>query len=235
VSPAKATTPSSVNITCPSGESVSLTVPGAAYSEWGKRLDGKTLTTFISPRPLAVCPNGFVIYKNVEDFDQVELDQIEKIIATEEYRDILKSKSSYLALHHLAENLGWETENKLVLLLSASWQLENDRSMYDSIQNRFAVGMSTLLGDGIPKDYSHWFKSALVVNAYRVSGDFETAERLVNQLDISVLKKPSQEWSNHRANGKIISRIVYLKELIEEENQEIDPESDKPPLQRRAR
>ncbi|MDP6953489.1 MAG: hypothetical protein QGF53_12105, partial [Alphaproteobacteria bacterium] len=90
--------------TCPlGGESFpGLTV--GTHSTFGAHYDLEPVSYMPFPRPLPVCPNGFVMYK--ESFSEAELAQIADIIETAEYRAAMEAHTTYYLFALLTEAMG---------------------------------------------------------------------------------------------------------------------------------
>lgn len=212
--PARATTLYFAETQCPDGSTITVTRI-ASYSAFGQRIDGKPNAHMAMPMPLEICPDGFILYQQLDRFEAEELARARAIVATPEYQAVLAEGPSYLALHYLLSRMDSDPSNLLFILLEASWQVDEDRAHYEALMRRFASEASAhadMIGPGAPQ----WsIITARIVNAHRVIGEFDVAaERL------AMLRQAGPPSGEEAA---FIEHCDWLGRLIVERNNDIDP------------
>ncbi|CAB5105330.1 hypothetical protein D3OALGA1CA_1694 [Olavius algarvensis associated proteobacterium Delta 3] len=126
VNPASALTYSDIEVTCPLDGTTFNVKMAMSGTRLGMRLDRKPLGPIAAPWPVPVCPTDhFVLYKQA--FDQNEINDLNKLIGSPEYRNQVEKNSSYYLLAKIYEFQGKPSHEIAHTYLKASWQVERDQ------------------------------------------------------------------------------------------------------------
>jgi hypothetical protein len=192
---AQAATPYREKIKCPLGGQEFEVTRTASMSTFGQRLDGKPRTSWIAPFPLEICPNGFIIFDKPDSFTAERLERIAPIIADPAYRKVLAEEPNYAALAYVLERLGEPGENVAYAILQASWQVDDDADAYRRYQRRYIAAAEPLLAAKGKAWSGYPPLSAWLINARRVTGDFDGAAKALAALDLSAQEpKRRENW-----------------------------------------
>ena len=199
-----ATTYSLETIACPVGGEIFTTEVMMSYSIFGRRLDLKPHGSHgVGPRPLVVCPNGFVDYKN--SYSQEELIKLTKLVNSKKYQKSRSGNNEYYLLAKILEHMGADKLTTAWHYLNASWMAENNynRSQYVRYLNLSISDMIEAKSEG-EVGFTPRF---LIVELNRLKGDFETA--LIHLEDLEA------NWS---AKDYELVLIEFERGLINDKN-----------------
>jgi hypothetical protein len=212
---AQAATPYQEKIKCPLGGEEFEVTRTASMSTFGQRLDGKPRTSWIAPFPLEICPNGFIIFEEPDSFTKERLERIAPIITDSAYKEVLAEEPNYAALAYLLERLGEPAENVAYAVLKASWQVDDDGAAYMRYQRRYLAAAKSLLATKGKAWDPYPPMSAWLVNAYRVTGDFDGAAKTLAGVDLSAQDpKRREDWQ---------PAFDELRRLVAARDARIDP------------
>jgi hypothetical protein len=216
---------------CPVGGQRFTHTGYAAYSTYGQRLDGKPFGSTQFPLRIPVCPNGFVIYKGIEEFSEAQIATLAAYIETPEFRTLADEHSTYYRASRLARAAGEPAATQAWLMLSASWQADRDAARFDAYQSEFlslADEAAAQLQRTAPEWWVLQFRSA---NAERQLVRFEAAAARLSALPMAELASIQlDEGEDVNAWGEGFRRAVEtLNGLIAAQDASVEPES----LQRR--
>jgi hypothetical protein len=226
---AHAEVPAREEMTCPVGGQSFIHLGYAAYSTYGQRLDGKPFGSTIFPLRIPVCPNGFVIYKAPEDFSEAQLAALASFIQTPEFR-ALGEHSTYYRASRLAGVAGEPAAAQAWLMLSASWQADEDAERFAAYQTDFLALADEALAQ-LPRTSAEWwvlqFRAA---NAERQLGRFEPAAARLSGLPMDELAALQLEEGEDVAEwGEGFRGAVRtLNGLIGAQDASVEPESLRP-------
>lgn len=204
-SPALAFVPATGHAVCPL-DGKGFDYPSfAAYSTYGRRLDGKPVGSAEFPLPVPECPGSlFPVYR---DFKAGELDKLRSIAASTDYQP-LKSETSSYRMHGVMVALGEPVEALTNAALVATWQVEGvpDRySRYAAVFLREADAMISNLGG--PSSEKSRYIQLIAADVQRQAGDFDGASK---RLAVLRSNNPLADWSvaiGHEA------RLIEANEL----------------------
>ena len=125
--PVSALTFAEMTYTCPIGGEVFTQRRPASGTGFGMELDMKPFGALIAPWPLPVCPgNGFVIYKDEEDFSAAERERLTAYVASDGYRTLVADDTPYYRAAMLMRAAGDDSVPAAVVLLRATWEAQAD-------------------------------------------------------------------------------------------------------------
>ena len=204
-----ATTFSTEDRICPIGGQKYTIESLMSYSTYGKRLDLMPLgNPYATPRPLPVCPNGFVDYK--KDYSEAEIINFTKLINSPSYQRLRSGNTDYFMLAKMLESLEWDKLDIGWAYLKASWEAEySNRHKYVSYLNS-AIHNFNLVVDESDDEIGFTYRF-LIVELNRLKGDFDTAKLKLAELEANITPIGYE---------KIV--IDFEKELIN--NQNSDPQ-----------
>lgn len=199
-------------MTCPvGGENFSSFSPGA-WSTYGERPDGKQYSYLPLPFPVPECPtNKLVVFSQ---FTAAEIEALSKIIATEEYRHLAATETTYYRAYWLAGKIGRPEPEALSFLMPAIWQVTpGDMAPLPSRENLArAKRYQTLLVDrvsALPPSFSvkdRFWLTARAANTARELGRFK---------DASMLHRRAIELLASMPSTKALGWDVYLAKLAQ--------------------
>jgi len=138
--PATATTTYEETISCPIGGEQFKVTSISSYTTFGQRPDGMPYGTLIFPVPLHECPgNRLLLYR---DFTPDELKQLEPLIASQAWRDLVALERTYYRASWLERRLRPDRDDWIWLLLRATWQADGDPTLKARYQTEFAEARS---------------------------------------------------------------------------------------------
>jgi hypothetical protein len=189
-------------------------------STWGRRLDGKTYGSWLSPPPLVVCPNGFIEY--AKDYDPAELKKVRAILRDPGFAAIAK-ETSYFRLGYIFERLGKPLEQQWWPALQASWQVDGDAERHRAYQQRFLDIVDRAIAAHGDHDDEWWAMQALAANAERQLGLFDAAQTRLAKLPLSDLKGEQLGYND---------RVKLLMMLVARRDASLEPDEALPPIVR---
>ena len=199
-----ATTYSTERIACPVGGEIFTTEVMMSYSIFGRRLDLKPHGSHgVGPRPLVLCPNGFVDYKN--NYSQEELIKLTELVNSEDYQRLRSGNNEYFLLAKILQHMGADKLTTAWHYLNASWMAENNynRSQYVRYLNLSINDMIEAKSEG-EVGFTPRF---LIAELNRLKGDFEAA--------MTHLKDLEANWS---AKDYELVLIEFERGLINDKN-----------------
>jgi len=199
-----ATTYSLETIACPVGGEIFTTEVMMSYSIFGRRLDLKPRGSHgVGPRPLVVCPNGFVDYKN--SYSKEELIKLTKLVNSKEYQKSRSGNNDYYLLAKILEHMGSSRLTTSWHYLNASWlaENENNRSQYVRYLN-LTINYLIEAKNEAEVGFTPRF---LLAELNRLKGDFEEAMSHLEDLE-----------TNWQAEGYELVLIKFEKSLINDRN-----------------
>ena len=158
-----------VTIACPvGGKEFQFRPPGRAPAT-GARPDGKPYSAATAPAPLPECPdNGLVLFK---EYTAEEAAKLEPLVASDAYKALLKTDTSYYRAHWLMREMGLEAKDYLFVLLQAAWQADGNPELRARYLAEFAEGTAKL--ERRPADINWIGMEGRAVNALRELGRFD--------------------------------------------------------------
>ena len=224
-----AATPYSAEVQCPIGGAIFKVTRTASMGTYGQRLDGKAYTSWISPPPLAVCPNGFVVFKDPATFTPAEKERFASIIASETFRRRTTEESPYYRLYVLLDLDSIEREKSELwwYLLQASWEVDTDPVKHARYQREFLVAVDIALAALNPRmdTDDRWYAQLLAINAQRQLGNFEEAQARLKVLPVDTLP----------ADSPIAERAKLLADLLKSKDASLEPDAALPRIVRMQR
>ena len=203
-----ATTFSTEDRICPIGGQKYTIESLMSYSTYGKRLDLMPLgNPYATPRPLPVCPNGFVDYK--KDYSEAEIINFTKLINSPSYQRLRSGNTDYFMLAKMLESLEGDKLDIGWVYLNASWELGYGNYRYNHYLD-LALQNFNLAAVENDEEIGFTYR-LLIVELNRLKGDFDTAKLKLAELEANITPIGYQ---------KII--IDFEKELIN--NQNSDPQ-----------
>ena len=199
-----ATTFSTEIRTCPIGGETFTTEVIMSYSIFGRRLDLKPRGTYASdPRPLIVCPNGFVDF--ADSYTEEELTKFTELINSKEYQRLRSGNTNYYLFAKILEHINEDKQTTAWLYLNASWEAENknNSSQYVRYLNLAINDLSEAKSEG----WVDFMPRFLLAELNRLKGDFESALFHLEDLEAN--------WS---AKDYELVLIEFEKELIKNNN-----------------
>ena len=196
---------------CPVGGERFAAWRTAMYSTYGERPDGKPYSYLSFPLPIPECPgNKLIVF---DDFTPSEVAVLESLIASEEYKDLIASETTYYRAYWLATKLGRPEPQSLGLLLSAIWQVspgagestvaQMSKSSLRRYQLMF-VERVRRIGPGLQAKEQLWL-TARAANAARQLGQFKEAEQLRARAERSLAYLPERGgWGTYLAKLKAV-------------------------------
>lgn len=158
------------------GERFTYTTTGS-YTTFGARPDGKPYGSWHFPLALPVCPgNGLVMYK---DFSKAELKQLPALLASPEFQALRARETPYYRASWLARALDPADQDANWLLLSASWEADQNPAQHARYQAEFVRAMQQAPQ---PNDLTGYVMRFRVANALRELGRFDEAGGIVRDL-----------------------------------------------------
>lgn len=178
--------------TCPlGGESFEGLVLGT-HSTFGAHYDLEPVSYMPFPRPMPVCPNGFVIYK--ESFSEAELESAAAIIETADYRAAMESHTTYYLFALLTEAMGDLDGELWAIYLQATWQADQCASqLYADYAAAARTAIEARQGD---VDIAGNFRVTLqflIANLHRRVGDFAAARNALAAIALGEEDVPDAE------------------------------------------
>jgi hypothetical protein len=178
--------------TCPlGGESFPGLVLGT-HSTFGAHYDLEPVSYMPFPRPLPVCPNGFVIYK--ESFSEAELESLAEIIDTPAYRSAMETHTTYYLFALLSDAMGDLDGELWAIYLQATWQANHCAAhLYAEYAATARAAIEAKLGEAGIADGFRVTLQFLAANLYRRVGDFAAARRALMAVTLSEDVVPDAE------------------------------------------
>lgn len=224
---ASAEVPAREQMVCPVGGETFTHLGYAVYSTYGQRLDGKPFGSTEFPLRIPVCPNGVVIYKAPEDFSEAEIAVLATFIETPEFRTMAEEHSTYYRASRLARAAGEPASTQAWLMLSASWQVDQEAERFAAYQSGFlalADEASTQLSRTSPEWWILQFRAA---NAERQLGRFDAAAARLSGLPVDELAAlqlgDGESVDDWRAGFE--GAVATLNGLIAARDASVEPES----------
>lgn len=217
---ALATTYSEETIRCPvGGESFEVTSV-SSYTTLGQRPDGKPYGTLPLPEPLHECPgNKLVIYRV---FTPDEVKQLEPLIASESYRDMVASETSYYRAAWLDRQLKPHDNSWAWILLRATWQADHRPALKTRYQTEFVAAAAATPAK--PDDIIWLVLQLRAVNALRELGRFDEAVALLRGLPRDALQaKPGETERDARNRASWTDFMAKLERAAARRDASIEP------------
>ncbi|WP_447728450.1 hypothetical protein [Sphingomonas koreensis] len=193
--------------TCPVGGEAFDAPALMHYSTFGAFPDGQPIGSIEFPVLLAECPgNGLVLY---DTFTPEETAKLGPLVASEPYKALRGSETSYYRAAWLAKGLG-SKERAAWLLLSATWQAKQASPSGDQAR-RYNGEFVTAVAE-LPIDAGKLESIALrarAANALRELGRFDEAEA----LRASIVIAPDAGGLDDRGAKNRAGWGGYLKDL----------------------
>jgi hypothetical protein len=227
VGAAHAEVPAPEQLVCPVGGQTFTHTGYAAYSTYGQRLDGKPFGSTEFPLRIPVCPNGFVIYKAVEEFSEAEIATLAAYIETPEFRALADEHSTYYRASRLARVAGEPAALQAWLMLSASWQADRDAARFAAYQTEFLSLADEAIGQLQRSSPEWWVLQFRAANAERQLARFDAAAGRLSALPMAELASIQlEEGEDVAAWGEgFRSAVETLNGLIVAQDASVEPES----------
>ena len=178
--------------TCPlGGESFEGLVLGT-HSTFGAHYDLEPVSYMPFPRPLPVCPNGFVIYK--ESFSEAELESAAANNDTADYRAAMEGHTTYYLFALMTDAMGDLDGELWAIYLQATWQA--DQCAPQHYADYAAAARAAIEAKQGAADVAGNFRVTLqflVANLHRRVGDFAAARDALAAISLSEDDVPDAE------------------------------------------
>ncbi len=230
---AEAGIPTPIKMQCAVGGESFTHVGTASYSTWGRRPDGKPYGSWEFPMPLPVCPgNGLVMYR---DFSKSEIKQLETLVASDDYKRLVRADTSYYRAAWLEAALKGEGD-PLWLLLQASWQADRQPELKARYQREFAERAEA---EPVKSEDQGWVGLlGQAANSRRELGQFDAAKADLARLEIdkrlaALPAAPAdgaqepEEVANRRG---LLGFLVRLRAVIDRGDASSEPIDMIPPM-----
>lgn len=173
-----------LKLKCPVGEKEFVANVRVAWTDYGTRPDGKAYNNYMSPQPINECPdNKLLIYRKFND-EEVKL--LTALIASDSYRAIRKSETSYYAAGWLERQIAPAPLTDFAFLQKAKWQAESDEQRIRYTQEMLAAANPAIAVQ--QANSSLWWQlNWQAVNARRELGDFAGAKVALDALPLEQL------------------------------------------------
>lgn len=177
---------------CPiGGEKFSALILGS-NSRFGVHLDWSPISYMRFPVALPVCPSNGLVIDRSEHTDQ-ELADIEKVIASDEYKKIYSEKhASYYLYSKFSKMMKNEEVEQWWTLLNATWEADicADKDKYKKYAIETIEEARSKLVQLSPEDYQYWQLNLIIPNLYRRVGQFKDAKIWLENFGNQLPKKP---------------------------------------------
>lgn len=173
---------------CPIGGKTFEYETTAAYSTYGQRPDGKPYGSWKLPLELPECPdNGLVVYA---EFTRAQIKALKPLVASETYQTLRDTDTPRYRAMWLMRELGAPADDVLWMLLSASWEADDNPGLKARYQ-RELVEQAAKFPKPTHGEDLHWIAlQARVVNALRELGRTDEAIALLQTLPRQSLDVP---------------------------------------------
>lgn len=181
--PAHAGMPYEEPMKCPiGGESFDHTTT-MSYTIFGYRPDGKPYGSWHFPLDLPKCPgNGLVIF---EKFGPADLERLEPLIASAEYRAMLPVETDYFLAAWLMEKLERQPLDVAWMIVQASWQADGRPALKARYQADYVARIRAI--ERTEDDFLWLVLQGRAVNGLRELGRFDEARTLLASLPVKTL------------------------------------------------
>lgn len=173
-----------VKETCAVGGERFTYITTPSYTIFGQRPDGKPYGSWTFPMALPVCPkNGLVMYR---EFSKDELARLPALIASAEYVALRPAETPYYRAAWLARALDPKANDHAWLLLSASWEADEEPAKKARYQAEFVAAAEA--APAKPDDLSWFALQVRAINARRELGRFDEAAAALKALPRDALE-----------------------------------------------
>jgi hypothetical protein len=197
-------------MTCPVGGEHFRALVTASYSIMGARPDGRPDTYWFMPLPIPECPsNGLVMFS---DFTPAELAALAPLVASDAYRAMVRTDSTYYRAQWLATRIGRSEKVALGLLIPAIWQVKPTMSPTGQpmpsaakarqYQEEFVARVRALPSE--PADDGYLAPYLRAANAERELGHFDSAANMLRQVG-AMLRAP-----RHADNRAFVAALTVV-------------------------
>jgi len=207
------------NDTCPIDGEKFIGLTWRSFSSQHEYLDLEPISYARSPLPKIICPTHGLIIEE-DSYDKQRLEQMNKVIASEEYQSYYKAgHSSYFLYAKTLEMLNEKADDQWWLYLKATWEADNcgNKDRYKEYNLIVIEEARKRLALFNPTQMEYWNVALIVPNAYRRIGDFNLARKWFE-------KAGTPATSNEKANDSFRLALRLLDKAITEENEK--PGSD---------
>ena len=200
---------------CPiGGQKFTANVVGS-YTSWGQRPDGREYGT-LPVHPIVECPgNGYLFVKEKPTSREIAL--LTPAVASAEYQSIRKSDTPHYRAWWLLTKLGDDPYGFVGVLLSATWETDEDSARKTRYQRAFADAAGVLKLDADHRGDWFWL-NLRAANAWRELGVFPTALATVDKIDRAELVPPEPDQRQAATD-----LMKGLRALIAEQNAASEP------------
>ena len=172
-------------IKCPVGGEKFKFSSRIAWTEYGKRPDGKVYSNWISPRPLAECPGNKLLI--VGEYSSEDIKKLAPLIASAEYLDLRKNESPYYGAAWLMRRLGRDPKIVFAMLQRAAWESDAQPERKKRYQREMVDAAKALADAETPDSMQSWQLYWMMVNGLRELGAFDEATAAMNALPLAKL------------------------------------------------
>ena len=181
--PAHAGMPYSEPMKCPIGGESFEHVTTMSYTIFGQRPDGKPFGSWHFPLDLPRCPgNGLIVF---DEFSPADLERLEPLIASAEYRAMLPVETDYYLAAWLMEKLGRKPIDVAWMIVQASWQADGKPALKARYQADYVERLRAL--ERKDDEFLWLVMQGRAVNGLRELGRFDEARTLLASLPLSTL------------------------------------------------
>ena len=212
--PAHAGMPYDEPMKCPiGGESFDHTTT-MSYTIFGYRPDGKPYGSWHFPLDLPKCPgNGLVIF---EKFGPADLERLEPLIASAEYRAMLPVETDYFLAAWLMEKLGRKPLDVAWMVVQASWQADDRPALKARYQADYVARIRAI--ERTEDDFLWLILQGRAVNGLRELGRFDEARTLLASLPVKSLDVAIPKEKKGPAPSGGGDSVLNREEIEEAEN-----------------
>jgi hypothetical protein len=183
--PAHAGTEFPMEYKCPVGGEKFTQKRRLAWTEYGKRPDGKVYSNWVSPAPLIECPGNKLLMQG--EYSEADVAKLKDLIATPEYLKLRKEESPYYALAWLYRKLGREPKWVMGMIQRAGWESDDKPERRRRYMREMVAEAKQALAAEAPDSMAWWQVQWMIVNALRETGSYDEAIAAIASLPLDKL------------------------------------------------
>lgn len=178
--------------TCPVGGEKFTQNARVAWTEYGKRPDGKVYSNWKSPTPLVECPGNKLLI--VGEYSKDDVEKLKPLIASAEYLDLRKTDSPYYGAAWLMKRIGREPKVVFAMVQRAAWESDGRPDRKQRYMREMVDQARSILSAEPPDSMTAWQIRWMMTNGLREIGQFDEALAAVDaaplvKLDVAIPDK----------------------------------------------